>query len=61
MGCKCKDKELGYTPMITCSCGLKRLLPSKIRHGQRFHLVPCPLCGAAFKGKFLGNRVIADA
>jgi predicted RNA-binding Zn-ribbon protein involved in translation (DUF1610 family) len=38
-------------------CGLRRLLPTALKLQDIFELCPCPKCGNAFKGRFVGNGV----
>lgn len=38
------------TLVITCYCGLARLLPEGLEVGDRVLLSPCPKCGAPFDG-----------
>lgn len=42
---------------ITCGCGLMRLLPTGMKEGDTFTLVPCPRCSQGLRGKFVGNGV----
>lgn len=66
MACKkCnKDKSMTNPEPITnrlfinCpGCGLMRLLPDSLEVNTTFDLVPCPKCGSAFCGTFVGNGV----
>lgn len=36
--------------VITCYCGIARLIDPGHSVGDRIELAPCPKCGAAFKG-----------
>ena len=42
---------------IYCVCGLTRMIPTGLKIGDIFTLVPCIKCGNAFKGRFVGNGV----
>lgn len=55
-----KAKEVQVHPgrlAITCGCGLMRLLPSGLKEGESFTLVPCLKCGQSLQGQFVGNGV----
>lgn len=38
------------TLVVTCPCGLARLLDPGYKVGDTITLTPCPRCGAGFKG-----------
>lgn len=64
MGCDCektKPEVVEEVPTsrlaINCYCGLARMIPTGLKVGDTFSLVPCPKCGSTFIGKFVGNGV----
>lgn len=55
-----KLKEVEVKPSrlgINCHCGLFRMLPTGLNVDDTFALVPCPKCGYALRGKFVGEGV----
>lgn len=61
-GCGCKEKKMNRVNVdrlvVTCYCGLARLIPEEAQVGSAFRLAPCPACGSSFEGVLVDEHVV---